>query len=74
MYEIPPKRRPVRGAVTRRDVEAAEAQASFRTSLIDAIETDPGVRAALLRLLTSTRRQPRPTTTVPVRKGRGRQQ
>ncbi|GAA3032228.1 HD-like signal output (HDOD) protein [Streptomyces olivoverticillatus] len=69
MYEIPPKRRAVRRAVTRADVEAAEAQATFTTRLIEAIETDPEVRAAVLRLVAGARRMSRPTTTTPIRRG-----
>ncbi|MBD0743592.1 hypothetical protein [Streptomyces sp. CBMA152] len=71
MYEIPPKRRAVRKAVTRADVEAADADAEFTDRLLAAIDTDQQVRAAILRLVAGTRRQPRPTTTTQLR-GRGR--
>jgi hypothetical protein len=69
MYERP--QRAPRGAITRHDVDSA----AFRTALVDAIDTDPEVRAAILRLLTTARaaRKPRPTTTPPLRQtGRGR--
>lgn len=65
MYERLAHRR----AVTRADVEDAE----FRTALVDAIDNDPDVRAAILRLLAAARtaRKPRPTTVPPRRTGRG---
>lgn len=44
--------------VSRADVEDAE----FRAALIDAIDTDPDVRAAILRL--ARPRQARPTVTA----------
>ncbi|MFL4491560.1 hypothetical protein ACJ6WD_09905 [Streptomyces sp. VTCC 41912] len=69
MYEIP-KKRAVRRAVTREDVEAER----MTDWLIDIIENDPEVRAAILRVVAGgqTPRRPRPTTTQPVRRGRGR--
>lgn len=69
VYEIPPKpKRAVRKAVTRQDVEAAADEAEFAERLLEAIDTDQRVRAAILRLVAGTRRQPRPTITT--RKGR----
>ncbi|MEV8523138.1 hypothetical protein AB0451_03120 [Streptomyces sp. NPDC052000] len=66
MYEIPPK--PRRRAVTRQDVEDAADEAEFAERLLEAINSDQQVRAAILRLVAGTRRQPRPTITT--RKGR----
>ncbi|WP_438489573.1 hypothetical protein [Streptomyces sp. S186] len=68
MYEIP-KKRAGRRAVTREDVEAER----MTDWLIDAIDNNPEVRAAILRAVASTPkpRQKRPTTTQPVRRGRG---
>ncbi|SHL75626.1 hypothetical protein [Streptomyces yunnanensis] len=73
MYEIP-KRRAVRRAVTRDQVAEAEAQAALIETLIDAIDNEPEVRAAILRVVAGGQmsRRPRPTTTQPVRRGRGR--
>lgn len=73
MYEIP-KKRAVRRAVTREDIEAEQAEAELRDWLLDTIENDPDVRAAILRVMAGAPkpRQPRPTTTQPVRRGRGR--
>jgi hypothetical protein len=68
VYEIPPK--PRRRAVTRADVEDAEAEAEFAERLLEAIDNDQRVRAAILRLVAGTRRQPRPT--IPKRMERGR--
>ncbi|MFE4867724.1 hypothetical protein [Streptomyces sp. NPDC056682] len=67
VYEIPPKR-PRRRAVTRQDVEDATDEAEFADRLLEAIDNDQRVRAAILRLVAGTRRQPRPTITT--RKGR----
>ncbi|MEU4296350.1 hypothetical protein [Kitasatospora aureofaciens] len=66
MYERP--RRP--RAITTDDVEHAD----FTAALAEAIDHDPDVRAAILRLLTTARaRRPRPTITPPLRQtGRGR--
>ena len=74
MYEIPKGGRAVRRAVTREDVEAEQAEAELRDWLLDMIENDPDVRAAILRVVAGAPkpRQPRPTTTQPVRRGRGR--
>lgn len=71
VYEIPPKKRATRRAVTRADVEAAADEAEFAERLLEAIDTDQRVRAAILRLVAGTRRQPRPTTTTQLR-GRGK--
>ena len=73
MYEIP-KKRAVRRAVTREDIEAEQAEAELKDWLLDAIGNDADVRAAILRVLAGAPkpRQPRPTTTQPVRRGRGR--
>ena len=73
MYEIP-KKRAVRRAVTREDIEAEQAEAELRDWLLDVIENDSDVRAAILRVLAGAPkpRQPRPTTAQPVRRGRGR--
>ncbi|RCH70446.1 hypothetical protein DT019_02875 [Streptomyces sp. SDr-06] len=68
VYEIPPKKRATRKAVTLADVEAAADEAEFTERLLEAIDTNPRVRAAILRLVAGTRRQPRPTITT--RKGR----
>ncbi|MEV5944410.1 hypothetical protein [Streptomyces sp. NPDC051994] len=71
MYEIPPKpRRATRKAVTRQDVEEAADEAEFADRLLDAIDTDQRVRAAILRLVAGTRRQPRPTVTKRIERGR----
>ncbi|MEV8324516.1 hypothetical protein [Kitasatospora sp. NPDC056731] len=66
MYERPKRPR----AVTADDVE----RAAFREALTEAIEHDPDVRTAILRLLATTRtRRTRPTVTPPIRQtGRGR--
>lgn len=73
MYEIP-KKRAVRRAVTREDIEAEQAEAELKDWLLDAIENDPDIRAVILRVMAGAPkpRQPRPTTTQPVRRGRGR--
>lgn len=73
MYEIP-KKRAVRRAVTREDIEAEQAEAELKDWLLDAIDNDPDIRAAILRVMAGAPkpRQPRPTTTQPVRRGRGR--
>ncbi|MEV5944440.1 hypothetical protein [Streptomyces sp. NPDC051994] len=68
VYEIPPKKRATRRAVTRADLEDADADAEFAERLLEAIDNDQRVRAAILRLVAGTRRQPRPTITT--RKGR----
>lgn len=49
-------------------------QEEFTERLIDAIDNDPDVRAAILRLVSGAPkpRQTRPTTTQPIRKGRRR--
>ncbi|MBX7464964.1 hypothetical protein [Streptomyces sp. NPDC057910] len=67
VYEIPPKRAR-RRAVTRQDVEDAEADAEFSERLLEALDTNEQVRAAILRLVAGSRRQPRPTVTT--RRGR----
>ena len=74
MYEIPKNGRAVRRAVTREDIEAEQAEAELRDWLLDAIENDPDVRAAILRVTAGAPkpRQSRPTITQPVRRGRGR--
>jgi hypothetical protein len=71
VYDIPPKRRRI---VTREEVEAAEDEAALAELLVDLIENDDTVRAAILRVAAgaSKPRQPRPTVTTPVRRGRGR--
>ncbi len=73
MYEIPPKRA-VRRAVTREDVEDAEAEVELAETLVHLIENDEDVRAAILRVAAGAPRprQARPTVTAPVRRGRGR--
>ncbi|RLU81123.1 hypothetical protein CTZ27_33325 [Streptomyces griseocarneus] len=72
MYEIPPKRKVApRGSVNRRDVEEAAARAVFVEELVQAVESDPRVRAAILRLVAGTRRAPGPTTMATVRRGGG---
>lgn len=73
MYEIPPKRAR-RSAVTREEVEAAEAEVELAETLIDLIDNDEDVRAAILRVAAGAPkpRQARPTVTTPVRRGRGR--
>lgn len=73
VYDIPPKRA-IRRAVTSEDVEAAEAETELIETLVDLIETDGAVRAAILRVAAGAPkpRQQRPTTTTPVRRGRGR--
>lgn len=63
MYESPIKRR------LREAVQEAETGNELKGELLELIDTDPAVRAALLRLLAGTRRQPRPTTT-PIRGGK----
>ncbi|MCC9307690.1 hypothetical protein LN042_11345 [Kitasatospora sp. RB6PN24] len=65
MYERPQRR----AAVTRQDVERAE----FRADLVEMIDSDSEVRAAILRLLTTARaaRKPRPAVIPPVRQTRG---
>ncbi|MET9073843.1 hypothetical protein ABZX95_17085 [Streptomyces sp. NPDC004232] len=74
VYETPPNRRAVRRAVTREDVEAEQAEAELTEWLLDSIENNPDVRAAILRVVAGAPkpRQPRPTTTQPIRRGRGR--
>ena len=74
VYEIPKGRRAVRRSVTREDVEAEQAEAELLEWVLDAIENNPDVRAAILRVIAGAPRprQPRPTTTQPVRRGRGR--
>ena len=74
VYEIPKGRRAVRSAVTREDVEAEQAEAELRDWLLDAIENDSDIRAAIIRVMAGAPkpRQQRPTTTQPVRRGRGR--
>lgn len=76
MYEIPkqPPARARRHAVTREDVEAEQAEAELAEWLIDVIENNPDVRSAILRVMAGAPRprQLRPTTTQPVRRGRGR--
>jgi hypothetical protein len=69
VYEIPPKRAR-RRAVTREDVEDAGAAAEFTERLLEVIDTDQRVRAAILRLVAGTRRQPRPTVTKRIERGR----
>lgn len=70
MYEIP-KKRAVRRAITRDEVEAEEARADLIDTLIEAINEDPEVRAAILRLVAGARRPsgPQPARTTR-RKGR----
>ncbi|MFB6568373.1 hypothetical protein [Streptomyces noursei] len=75
MYEIPKRRRAVRKAVTREDVEEDRAAAEFKERLLDLVENDPAVRIAIRNALeggTRPARLPRPTTTQPLRRGRGR--
>lgn len=66
MYERPKRPR----AVTADDID----RSNFGEALVAAIDNDPDVRAAILRLVASVRaRRPRPTVTPPLRKtGRGR--
>jgi hypothetical protein len=73
MYDNPPKRA-VRHAVTRDEVEAERAEVERAEWLIEAIDTNPDVRAAILRVSAGAPkpRQARPTTTQPMRRGRGR--
>jgi hypothetical protein len=73
VYDIPPKRA-VRRAVTREDVEDAEAEVELAETLVHLIENDEDVRAAILRVAAGApkARQSRPTVTTPVRRGRGR--
>lgn len=69
MYQRPG--RAPRGAVTAEDLDDAD----LRAAILDAINNDPEVKAAILRLLATARpaRKPRPTVTPPVRQaGRGR--
>lgn len=70
VYEIP-KRRAIRHAVTREEVEADEARDELIETLVEAIDNDPDVRAAILHLVTGPRRPPGPTPPTTVRrKGR----
>ncbi len=70
MNEIPPKRgRAPQGSVNRRDVEEAVVRDAFVDDLVQALESDPRVRAAILRLVAGTRRAPRTTTMATVRRG-----
>lgn len=67
MYESPVLKR--MRAATQDAVDDAE----FVERLIEAIDNEPEVRAAILRVAAGAqRRQDRPTTTQPVRRGRGR--
>lgn len=67
MYESPVLKR--MRAATQDAVDDAE----FVERLIEAIDSEPEVRAAILRVAAGAqRRQDRPTTTQPVRRGRGR--
>ena len=73
MDDTPP-RRAVRRSVTREDIEAAEAETELVELLLDLIENDDQVRAAIQRIAAGAPkpRQARPTTNTPVRRGRGR--
>ena len=73
MYEIP-KRRAVRRGITRDEAEAKRAEDELLDWLIDAIETNPDVQAAIQRVKTSgpKPRASRPTTPQTLRRGRGR--
>lgn len=70
--------RPVYESPLMRSMRAATRDAiddaDFTERLIDAIDNDPDVRAAILRIVSGAPkpRQTRPTTTQPIRKGRRR--
>lgn len=62
--------------VTREDIEAEQADSEFVDLVVELIETDDRVRAAILALTfgapKAPTRQKRPTTMTPMRRGRGR--